>query len=154
MNEYARTLATLQAGQERLAALDGRVTEQAATLQTAQERLATLDGRVTTHTEGFGKFETAIRQLHGEVVALHERLATLEATATTELLGEHARRLDEAEQRDREQRQTLTELQQALEQAASRQPAPGKSNTVLLGILIAVIICAVLALVILNTGAR
>ncbi len=128
--------------------------EQAATLQTAQERLATLDGRVATHAEGFGKFETAIRQLHGELVALHQRLAALEANATAESLGEHTRRLDEAEQRDQEQRQTLTELQQALEQVAARQPATGKSNTTLLSILIAVMICAVLALVILNTGAR
>ena len=146
--------ATFQIAQERMTALDSRVAEQAATLQTAQERLATLDGRVATHTEGFGKFETAIRQLHGELVALRQRLAALEANATAELLGEHTRRLDEAEQRDQEQRQTLTELRQALEQVASRQPATGKSNTTLLGILIAVIICAVLALVILNTGAR
>ena len=150
----AEQATTLQTTQERIAALDGRVAEQATTLQTTQERIAALDGRVATHAEGFGKFETAIRQLHGELVALHERVAALEATATAELLGEHARRLDEAEQRDREQRQTLTELQQALEQVASRQPASGKSNTALLGILIAVIICAVLALIILNTGAR
>lgn len=154
LSEYAGALATLQAEQERLTTLDGRLAEQATTLQTTQERIAALDGRVATHAEGFGKFETAIRQLHGELVALHERVAALEATATAELLGEHARRLDEAEQRDREQRQTLTELQQALERVASRQPASGKSNTALLGILIAVIICAVLALIILNTGAR
>lgn len=154
LSEYAGALATLQAEQERLTALDGRVAEHATTLQTTQERITALDGRLATHAEGFGKFETAIRQLHGELVALHERVAALEATATAELLGEHARRLNEAEQRDREQRQTLTELQQALERVASRQPTSGKSNTALLGILIAVIICAVLALVILNTGAR
>ena len=150
----AEQAAALQTTQESLTALDSRVAEQTATVQTAQERITALDGRVMTHTEGFGKFETAIRQLHGELVALRERLAALETTATAELLGEHARRLDEAEQRDREQRQTLTELQQALEQAASRQSAPGKSNTTLLGILIAVISCAVLAWVLLNTGAR
>ena len=175
LREYARTLTTLQAeqehitaldgrmaeqtavlqtAQERLTALDGRMAEQTAVLQTAQERLTALDGRVMAHTEGFGKFETAIRQLHGELVALHERLAALETPVTAQLLDKQAQRLDEAEQRDREQHQTLVELQQALEQVASRQSTPGKSNTVLLSILIAIIICAALAWIILNTGAR
>ena len=154
LREYARTLTTLQAEQEHITALDGRMAEQTAVLQTAQERLTALDGRVMAHTEGFGKFETAIRQLHGELVALHERLAALETPVTAQLLDKQAQRLDEAEQRDREQHQTLVELQQALEQVASRQSTPGKSNTVLLSILIAIIICAALAWIILNTGAR
>lgn len=154
LSEYARTLTTLQAEQEQLTTRDGRMAEQAATLQTTQESLTALDGRVTAQAERFGQFETALRQLHGELAALHERLAALEAPATAQLLDEHARRLDEAEQRDREQRQTLTELEQALEQVASRQPVPGKSNALLGILIIAVMICAVLTWVILNTGAR
>lgn len=67
----------------------------------AQERVAALENRLSTQVAQFGKIETVLRELHGELVTLHQRMTALETTGS---------------------------------------PAPAKSNTVRIGVLIAIII--------------
>ncbi|MDG4555703.1 MAG: hypothetical protein P9E24_15880 [Candidatus Competibacter sp.] len=130
----------------------GEVTKAIESFRAAsQEKMAHFDHRLAAQAEQFGKFESVIRELHGELVVIHQRLTVLETTASPDLLATHSQRLDQTEQQVLEQRQTLNELQQALERLESREPVPAKANTMLLGIGLAVFLTAVLVLISLNT---
>ena len=142
---FAQELASTQ--EQRLAEV-AKILE---SLHAGQEKMADFDHRLAAQAEQFGKFESVIRELHGELLAIHQRLTVLETTANPDLLAAHAQRLDQAEQQVLEQRQTLNELRQALERLESRESAPAKTNTALLGIGLAVLLTAVLVLISLNT---
>ena len=142
---FAQELASTQ--EQRLAEV-AKILE---SLHAGQEKMADFDHRLAAQAEQFGKFESVIRELHGELLAIYQRLTVLETTANPDLLAAHAQRLDQAEQQVLEQRQTLNELRQALERLESRESAPAKTNTALLGIGLAVLLTAVLVLISLNT---
>ncbi len=122
------------------------------TLRIDQNRLAALEKWLTTQAEQFGRFDPILRELHGELVSAHQRLAALESTGMAEALEHHEQRLDDAEQHVHDQSTHLDEMQQTLEQLLVQAPAAAKLNKLLMGGLVAagVIIIALLVILVIS----
>jgi len=149
-------LATLSKLNERSSNLEQQIsanqTQAADTLRVDQSRLAALEKWLTTQAEQFGRFDPILRELHSELVSAHQRLAALESAGGAEALDHHARRLSEAEQSVHDQSNPLGEIQQTLEQLATRTPATAKLNRTLVGVLAAAGVVIIGLLVMLAAG--
>lgn len=134
-------LATLSQLNERASNLEQQMsvsqTQVVDTLRVDQNRLAALEKRLTTQAEQFSRFDPILRELHSELVSAHQRLAVLESVGIATALDHHTQRLSEAEQSVRDQSNALGEIQQTLEQLAARTPATAKLNRTVIGAFIA-----------------
>ncbi len=92
------------------------------------ERVDDNEQRLTAHSEQFGKFENVLRELHGEVMTLHQRLQALEDATRNPTFEEQAQRLAALDQRDQERQQALAALQHSLAEQAAREAAPAASS--------------------------
>ena len=120
-------LATLSKLNERASNIEQQMsanqTRAADTLRVDQNRLAALEKWLTTQAEQFGRFDPILRELHNELVSTHQRLAALESAEVAGALDHHEQRLNETEQSVHDQLNALGEIQQTLEQLATRTPA-------------------------------
>lgn len=135
------TLATLSKLNEQTERLEQQISASQAhaadTLRVDQNRLAALEKWLTTQAEQFGRFDPVLRELHGELIATHQRLTALESVETSELVNQQQQRLQTAEQALQTQGQALSEMQQTLEQLAAQAPASAKLHKTLIGALAA-----------------
>ena len=147
------TLETLNKLNERTTHLEQQMnanqSRSADTLRIDQNRLAALEKWLTTQAEQFSRFDPILRELHGELVSAHQRLAALESTGVAEALDHHEQRIDEVEQHVHDQSTTLDEMQQTLEQLSVQAPAAAKLNKLLMGGLAAASIMIIVLLAVL-----
>lgn len=150
------SLATLSKLNERVSDLEHHFSEEQArsadALRTDRERLAALEKCLSAQAEQFGKFDPVLRELHGQMVTLHERLTALESVESAQFLDNHEQRLGETERQAQEQAHTLEEIQQTLEQLASQTSASVRLNKILMGGLVAAGIAIVVLLIQLSRG--
>ncbi|HPF57210.1 MAG TPA: hypothetical protein PK820_00310 [Candidatus Competibacteraceae bacterium] len=149
-------LATLSKLNERVSILEQQFNEERArgaeALGADRERLAALEKWLGAQAEQFGKFDPILRELHGQMVALHERLTALEGIESASFLDDHEQRLGETERQIQEQTHAFEEMQQTVEQLALRWPATARLNKILIGGLISAGVAIIVLLVLLNTG--
>ena len=149
-------LATLSKLNERASNIEQQMsanqTRAADTLRVDQNRLAALEKWLTTQAEQFGRFDPILRELHNELVSTHQRLAALESAEVAGALDHHEQRLNETEQSVHDQLNALGEIQQTLEQLATRAPATAKLNRTLIGALAAAGVVIIGLLVMLAVG--
>lgn len=121
-------------------------------LAALNERASGNEQRLTAHSEQFGKFENVLRELHGEVMTLHQRLQALEDTTRNPAFEEQAQRLAVLDQRDQERQQALATLQRSLAEQAAREAAPAASSRLaLVGAWLVALAGLALALLALNS---
>jgi chromosome segregation ATPase len=149
-------LATLSKLNERVGALEQQFSEEQAhsadLLNAERERLAALEKCLEAQAEQFGKFDPVLRELHGQIITLHERLEALESIESAHFLDDHEQRLGETEQQIQEQAHTLEEMQQTLEQLALGMPATARFNKILIGGLISAAVIIIVLLVLIGVG--
>ncbi len=155
-SQRENALTTLSQLNERASSLEQQInanqTRVADTLRVDQSRLAALEKWLTTQAEQFGRFDPILRELHGELVSAHQRLAALESAGIAEKQEEYEQRLSKAEQHVHHQSDALGEIQQVLEQLAVQAPATAKRNRQMMGGLAAVGVIIIVLLVILAVG--
>ncbi|MCB1775874.1 MAG: hypothetical protein KDI50_00400, partial [Candidatus Competibacteraceae bacterium] len=135
-------LATLTRLNERVGAFEQQLSEErtrsAEALRTDRERLAALEKWLDAQATQFAKFDPVLRELHHQIVTLHERLETLENLEIAQVLDDHGQRLAESEQQLQAQAYTLEEMRPTLEKLALQLPAAARLNRMLMGGLIGV----------------
>jgi len=62
-------------------------------LAALNDRVGSNEQRLTAHSEQFSKFENVLREVHGEVMTLHQRLQALEDATRNPAFEEQAQRL-------------------------------------------------------------
>jgi chromosome segregation ATPase len=98
-------------------------------LAALNDRVGSNEQRLTAHSEQFSKFENVLREVHGEVMTLHQRLQALEDATRNPAFEEQAQRLAALDQRDQERQQALAALQQSLAEQAAREAAPARAHS-------------------------
>ena len=121
-------------------------------LAALNDRVGSNEQRLTAHSEQFGKFESVLREVHGEAMTLHQRLQALEDATRNPAFEEQAQRLAALDQRDQERQQALAALQQSLTEQAAREAAPAASSRLaLVGAWLVALAGLALALLALNS---
>jgi chromosome segregation ATPase len=121
-------------------------------LAALNDRVGSNEQRLTAHSEQFSKFENVLREVHGEVMTLHQRLQALEDATRNPAFEEQAQRLAALDQRDQERQQALAALQQSLAEQAAREAAPAASSRLaLVGAWLVALAGLALALLALNS---
>jgi len=149
-------LATLGKMADRVGVLEQRFSEEQTrsveAVETNREQLAALEKWLGAQADQFGRFDPVLRELHGQMIALHERLAVLESVESANVLDDHKQRLGQAERQIQMQAQALEEMQQTLEQFTVRMPAAVRFNKILIGGFIGAGVIIVALLILLGMG--